>query len=57
MRLRATSYAIETGSMAGRYTPIARHGHLGQAYRTSLALAWPGLAERLRRKADRIDPA
>src|SRR5258705_7726760 len=35
-----------------RHTPIARHGHPGQAYRTSLALA-----ERLCRTADRIDPA
>ena len=35
-----------------RHTPIARHGHSGQAYRTSLALA-----ERLCRTADRIDPA
>ncbi len=35
-----------------RHTPIARHGHPGQAYRTSLALA-----EWLCRTADRIDPA
>src|SRR6266850_4966797 len=35
-----------------RHAPIARHGHPGQAYRTSLALA-----ERLCRTADRIDPA
>ena len=35
-----------------RHTPIARHGHPGQAYCTSLALAkW------LCRTADRIDPA
>ena len=35
-----------------RHAPIARHGHPGQAYRTSLALAkW------LCRTADRIDPA
>jgi hypothetical protein len=34
-----------------RHTPIARHGHSGQAYCTSLALA-----ERLCRTADRIDP-
>jgi hypothetical protein len=33
-------------------TPIARHGHPGQAYRASLALV-----ERLCRTADRIDPA
>jgi len=35
-----------------RHTPIARHGHPGQAYRASLALA-----ERLCRTANRIDPA
>src|SRR5680860_1412081 len=35
-----------------RHTPIARHGHPGQTYCTSLALA-----ERLCRTADRIDPA
>jgi hypothetical protein len=35
-----------------RDAPIARHGHPGQAYRTSLALA-----EWLCRTADRIDPA
>ena len=33
-------------------TPIARHGHPGQAHRASLALA-----ERLCRTTDRIDPA
>src|SRR6202789_4385708 len=36
MRLRATSSAIATGSMAAS---IARHGHPRQAHRTSLALA------------------
>jgi hypothetical protein len=36
----------------GRHTPIARHGHSGQAYRTGLTLA-----ERLCRTVDRIDPA
>ena len=36
----------------GRHTPVARHGHSGQAHRTSLALA-----EWLCRTADRIDPA
>jgi len=35
-----------------RHAPIARHGHPGQAYRTSLALA-----EWLCGTADRIDPA
>jgi hypothetical protein len=35
-----------------RHTPIARHGHPGQAYRAILALA-----ERLCRTADRIDQA
>jgi hypothetical protein len=35
-----------------RHTPIARHGHPGQAYCISLALA-----EWLCRTADRIDPA
>jgi hypothetical protein len=35
-----------------RHAPIARHGHPGQAYRTSLALA-----EWLCRTADGIDPA
>src|SRR5260221_14594555 len=35
-----------------RHAPIARHGHPGQAYRASLALA-----EWLCRTADRIDPA
>jgi hypothetical protein len=34
------------------HAPIARHGHPGQAYRTSLTLA-----EWLCRTADRIDPA
>ena len=36
----------------GCHTPVARHGHSGQAHRTSLALA-----EWLCRTADRIDPA
>jgi hypothetical protein len=35
-----------------RHTPIARHGHTGQAYCTSVALA-----ERLCRTVDRVDPA
>jgi hypothetical protein len=35
-----------------RHTPITRHGHPGQAYCTSLALADP-----LSRTVDRIDPA
>ena len=35
-----------------RHTPIACHGHSGQAYCTGLTLA-----ERLCRTADRIDPA
>jgi len=34
-----------------RHAPIARHGHPGQAYRASLALA-----EWVCRTADRIDP-
>jgi len=52
MRLRATSSAIATGSLAASSAPIARHGHPGQADRTSLALA-----ERRCRATDRIDPA
>ena len=50
----APCYLIRAGSdlWQRRHTPIARHGHPGQAYRTSLALA-----EWLCRTADRIDPA
>src|ERR1700730_5774969 len=52
MRLRTTSSAIGIGSMERCHTPTSRHGHPGQAYRASLALA-----EWLGRAADRIDPA
>ena len=52
MMPRNTSFAIGIGSTNRRHTPIARHGHPGQAYRTSLALA-----ELLCRTTDRIDPA
>jgi hypothetical protein len=39
MRLRTTSSAIATESVAPSHTPIARHGHSGQAYCTGLT--WP----------------
>jgi len=52
MKLPATSSAIAPDPWQRRHAPIARHGHPGQAYRTSLALV-----ERLCRTADRIDPA
>ena len=42
---------LATKSMA-RLSPVDRHGHSGQADRTGFILA-----ERLRRTADRIDPA
>ena len=49
---RTTSTAIGIDLWRSRHPPIARHGHPGQAHRTSFALA-----EWLCRTADRIDPA
>jgi hypothetical protein len=48
----APRYMIRSHLWYGRHAPIARHGHPGQTYRTSLAMA-----EWLRRTVDRIDPA
>jgi hypothetical protein len=48
----APHYLIRDRDRIYGSVPIARHGHSGQAYRTSLALA-----EWLCRTADRIDPA
>jgi hypothetical protein len=52
MRLRATSSAIATGSMAASSRADCAPWTPGQAYRTNLALA-----EWLCRTVDRIDPA
>src|SRR6267378_1353945 len=50
----APHYLIRSGSdlWQRRHTPVARHGHPGQAYRASLALP-----EWLCQTGDRIDPA
>ena len=49
--LRARRNHPGSGLRRGRHAPIASHGHPRQAHRPGLALA-----ERLRRKVDRIDP-
>ena len=50
MRLRTTSSAIGSNLWPYRHTPVTRHGHPGQAYRISLALAAERLIGLIRRE-------